>query len=136
MGSSTAIKIGAAVVILGGGAIYSQIDGDAARVREAQKMADEGCACKTTACIDAVTQKFLAWTNKHGEEKVDDSDYKAVEDSANRLAACMTRVEGSDTTPEPAEAPEAAAPAETPPAADPAPAETPPPAAKAKAKKK
>jgi len=91
MASANAIKIGLAVVVLGGGAIYSQIDGDAARVREAQKMADEGCACKDQKCVEAVSQKFLSWANKHGEEKVDDSDYKAVEDSANRLAACMTK---------------------------------------------
>lgn len=97
MASNTVIKIGVAAVILGGGAIYSQIDGDAARVREAEKMADEGCACKTTACVDAVSQKFLSWANQHGDERVDDSDYAAVESSANRLAACLTRIEGEAT---------------------------------------
>lgn len=91
MASATSIKIGLAVVVLAGGAIYSQIDGDAARVREAQNMADEGCACKDKKCVDAVRQKFLSWANKHGDEKVDDSDYKAVERSADRLGACMTK---------------------------------------------
>jgi len=85
------IRLAIAGVILLGGAIYSQVNGDAARVREAENMADEACSCSDANCAENVRSEFLSWASTHGEERVDDSDYQAVENSAERLASCVAR---------------------------------------------
>ncbi|HEY4057966.1 MAG TPA: hypothetical protein VGM39_15230 [Kofleriaceae bacterium] len=98
MASNIAIRLGIVGVLAAGGLIYSQVAGGGARVREADDLADEACACKTASCAEAVGKKFDAWMDKHGDEEVDTTDVDKVEVSAKRLVACVEKIADAPAT--------------------------------------
>jgi len=56
-----------------------------------EALADEACACKDKACIEAVKQRVDEL--KKTEEKPSDADRPAVEAAAKRMQQCVMTIE-------------------------------------------
>jgi len=60
-------------------------------VQQVETLADEACACKDKACIEAVKQRMDEL--KKTEEKPSDADRPAVEAAAKRMQQCAMTIE-------------------------------------------
>lgn len=60
-------------------------------VEQVEALADETCACKDTACVEAVGARMKELKEK--EEKPSDADKPALEAALSRMQQCAMKIE-------------------------------------------
>ncbi len=72
--------------------------GGGGAVADAQKLADEACACKDAACIDKVKEKSDKFMDKYSQDdikKLSDEDMEKFMASAIRASKCEATIKGA-----------------------------------------